>query len=206
MRQTVGKLWTTTVFTSLFAIPSLATDEPGAVRTIASPLVEAIEVEVNISRESVKYRPGFLPINYLRRTPTSDDPTGDDSTGEEEPDDLLPMDEDDVEPGSGAEGAAGSNPLASVSKIDFLWTYSETRKYKDYNDFSLQGSTMLHERLKGDLKVPRDWESNSWPASAEAEVGTMLDRNVGVFGQALAGLGGERTFDWGFALGVRVNF
>ena len=59
---------------------------------------------------------------------------------------------------------------------------------------------------KADVKLPRDWENHEWPASGELEVGKMLTSKLGLFGQALAGMGGERVFDWGSALGVRVNF
>jgi len=250
-----------------------------------------------------------------------------DPTGVREPDDVMPMDEDDVRPGSGLDGAMGSNPLASVSKIDFIWTHRETPKNRGVGEFGLFDSTMLHERvrlnlelhyaytdvtrsnerdwqsvhvrpvwfvldklvaegwgmrvaagaeyvrdfsnedkgigtgsdligpllglgfmnresklvllalmqhsrdldgstdisttalrltalrpvsgrswLKADLKVPYDWENRAWPANLEAELGTMLSRSHGVLAQGFAGVGGDRVFDWGIALGVRVNF
>jgi hypothetical protein len=222
-------------------------------------------------------------------------------------------------------GAAGSNPLASVSKIDLEWEFLKDGG-SDINDFGLNGSTMLHPRLKfnfelhygltnrtgrqendweslvlkpiffpkdvnlsdrfglrlaagvelaidfgnddkgigagsdviaplvgtavmdrewktvyipliqhfesyesGDVsqtafrlillqplpdgawfkldaKLPVDWENHELPASSEFELGTMVSRNVGVYGKLLTGIGGERSFDWGTAAAVRIHF
>lgn len=59
---------------------------------------------------------------------------------------------------------------------------------------------------KVDLKFPRDWENDEWPASAELEAGKMLTETMGVFIQGLAGIGGERPFTYGASLGLRLNF
>ena len=67
------------------------------------------------------------------------------------------------------EGAAGSNPLASVSKIDLQWEFLKDDG-SDINDFALLGSTMLHERIKFNYELhygltnrtgrqESDWES-----------------------------------------------
>lgn len=80
--------------------------------------------------------------------------------------DEFDVDEDD--PPAEA-GAAGSNPLASVSQVDLSWTYLDLDG-ADIQDFQLFGSTMLHPRLKvtaelhywsTDLTGSRenDWES-----------------------------------------------
>jgi len=53
----------------------------------------------------------------------------------------------DTERPSDDEAAEGSNPLSSVSKVDVLWTFTKDGGL-DFNDFSLEGSTMLHPRLK----------------------------------------------------------
>ena len=73
----------------------------------------------------------------------------------EEPDDVILIDEDDVPPGSGSDGAAGSNPLAAVSKVDFIWAHMERRSGSDRNmgHFGLYGSTMLQERVKVNLEL-----------------------------------------------------
>ncbi len=95
-----------------------------------------------------------------------------DPTGSQEPDDPIPMDEDDASPGSGSDGAAGSNPLASVSKVDLIWQHMRRRSGsdRDMGDFGLYGSTMVHERVKLNLELhyaytditgshKRDWQS-----------------------------------------------
>ncbi|MHC4945063.1 MAG: hypothetical protein ACYTG7_18765 [Planctomycetota bacterium] len=60
--------------------------------------------------------------------------------------------------------------------------------------------------VKGDLKLPRDWENNTWPSSLETEFGKMFSPKIGVFLQGLAGIGGDRLFDWGAAIAMRINF
>jgi hypothetical protein len=247
-----------------------------------------------------------------------------DSTDE----DLLPMDEGDAPEGdAGSEGAAGSNPLASVSVLDLTWQYKNTPERKHVNDIYAKGSTMLHPRLKlslelhywdtnasgssendweqlsvkpiffvkdmplddawgmriaagleyihdfdnddkgigagadqiapllgfafmnresktvliplvqhfedvesgadirqtafrvialqpldagmwakADVKVPRDWENETWPATGEFELGKMLTDDMGVFAQGLIGIGGERPMTYGAAIGLRINF
>jgi hypothetical protein len=60
--------------------------------------------------------------------------------------------------------------------------------------------------LKGDLRVPRNWENNTWPAFVEAELGKMVSERIGVFVQTQAGIGGDRPFDWGGSLATRVLF
>jgi hypothetical protein len=237
--------------------------------------------------------------------------------------DLSPIDQGD----SGSEGAAGSNPLASVTKVDLIWQYKKTTDRKHVNDFQVKASKMLGPQLKlnieahywetnvtgeserdweqislkpvyllddkpiddawvmrlgggleyihdfdnrdkgigsgadqvaplfgasinntetrltlipfvqhfedvesgadirttvfrfialqpldggrwakADLKLPRDWEDEEWPGSAELEVGQMFSPTMGVFVQGLAGIGGERPFTYGAALGLRLNF
>ena len=245
----------------------------------------------------------------------------------EQVEDPLPMDEGDTPEGSGSDGAAGSNPLAAVSKVDLAWEYIRTNSGDDSSDYNLKASTMLHPRIKlnveahywdtdvtgededdfesvsvkpiwfphdqqlgevwglrvaagaeyikdfdnddkgigtgtdqigplfglafmnresktvliplvqhfedvgsgpnisttafrvialqplpggywakGDLKLPHDWENEEWPASVEVEGGKMIAQNIGLFLTGLAGLGGDKPYDWGAALAVRVNF
>lgn len=242
-------------------------------------------------------------------------------------DDALLMDAGDTPEGSGTDGAAGSNPLAAVSKADLYFQYTRTNSGDDLMDYNVRAATMLtpkvkllieahywdtnvtgddeadlerlsvkpiwfpHDRrlnetwgmrvavgfeyikdfdntdkgigvgtdqiaplfglafmnsksktvliplmqhfedigsgpevsttafrlialqplsggywLKGDLKVPRDWENETWPASAEVEGGKMITSKVGLFLTGLTGVGGDKPFDWGAALSVRVNF
>ena len=53
---------------------------------------------------------------------------------------------------SNSNGAAGSNPLASVSKIDLEWQYTKSGG-KNVNDIAAKASTMLHERIKLNLEL-----------------------------------------------------
>lgn len=74
--------------------------------------------------------------------------------------------------------------------------------------FRLIGLKPLPNRFwaKLDAKIVRDWEDKKWPVDSEFELGRMLTSNIGVFAQALIGVGGDRPYDWGTAGAVRVNF
>jgi len=67
--------------------------------------------------------------------------------------DPVPMDEADLPEGSGSEGAAGSNPLAAVSKIDLAVDYTRTNSGDDRTDYNLKAATMLHPRLKFNVEA-----------------------------------------------------
>jgi hypothetical protein len=60
--------------------------------------------------------------------------------------------------------------------------------------------------FKLDAKLPFDWENHEQPASSEFELGKMFWGNVGLYGKALAGIGGDRSFDWGTTAAVRISF
>ena len=61
--------------------------------------------------------------------------------------------------------------------------------------------------LKYDVKLPIDWENdNAIPASAEAQLGKMFKKNFGVYTDVLAGIGGDRLYDWGVGVGVRFLY
>jgi hypothetical protein len=93
----------------------------------------------------------------------------DDSVSQAELEDAFDADDDD----SPADvGAAGSNPLASVSKLEGSWTYLDLDGGDDYQDFELNGSWMLHPKLKLNAEIhyastdvtgsrEHDWESLS---------------------------------------------
>ena len=79
----------------------------------------------------------------------SDTDPGDDSVLGLDADDFE-LDEERAEnedESPGEAGAAGSNPLSSVSKVDLEWEFLKDAG-SDINDFALLGSTMLHPRLK----------------------------------------------------------
>ncbi len=61
--------------------------------------------------------------------------------------------------------------------------------------------------IKYDLKVPIDWENdNSVPATAEAQLGMMFKKNFGAYADVLAGIGGDRPYDWGVGVGVKFLY
>ncbi len=61
--------------------------------------------------------------------------------------------------------------------------------------------------LKYDIKVPIDWEhDNDILSTVEAQLGKMFTKGFGVYADALAGIGGERPYDWGVGVGARFVY
>lgn len=60
--------------------------------------------------------------------------------------------------------------------------------------------------LKADLKVPYDWENETWPASAELQVGYNVNDGIAIYADVLVGIGSDRTYDQGIGLGLRFNY
>jgi hypothetical protein len=61
--------------------------------------------------------------------------------------------------------------------------------------------------IKYDLIVPINWENdNAIPATAEAQLGMMFKKNFGSYADVLAGIGGDRPYDWGVGVGVRFLY
>ena len=60
---------------------------------------------------------------------------------------------------------------------------------------------------KLDAKVPIDWENgNAIPATAEVQVGKMFSPSFGLYVDGLAGVGGDKPYDWGVGVGVRFAY
>jgi len=59
---------------------------------------------------------------------------------------------------------------------------------------------------KLDLIVPRDWENDSVPATAEVQVGRMFSPSLGVYMDGLIGVGQDKPYEWGVGVGVRCNY
>ncbi|MCP3903619.1 MAG: hypothetical protein GY715_08280 [Planctomycetes bacterium] len=88
----------------------------------------------------------------------------------EPPDETTePASTEDPNAAEGEGGAAGSNPLASVNKLDLLWTLLGSGD-TDTHDLSAEGAFMLHPKLKLNYEVhyfatdvtgssENDWES-----------------------------------------------
>ncbi len=60
--------------------------------------------------------------------------------------------------------------------------------------------------LKLDAKVPYDWENDKVPASVELQLGKSISRSFGAYIDGMAGLGSDRTYDWGVGVGLRFNY
>ena len=59
---------------------------------------------------------------------------------------------------------------------------------------------------KLDAKVPYDWNNHVTPANAELQFGKMLGQGFGVYGEALVGLGSDRSYDWAVGFGLRFVY
>jgi hypothetical protein len=61
--------------------------------------------------------------------------------------------------------------------------------------------------LKLDGIVPFDWENDrAVPATLELQLGKSVSRAVSLFGNAYAGLGSDRPYDYGFGFGIRLSY
>lgn len=75
--------------------------------------------------------------------------------------------------------------------------------------FRLIGIKRLPQQMwvKLDAKLPVDWHNDeSVPASAELQWGKMFNARFGTFVDGLVGIGGDRSYDYGFGIGVRTMF
>ncbi len=59
---------------------------------------------------------------------------------------------------------------------------------------------------KLDLKVPYDWNAETWPSTAEIQVGYNLSDGVALYGEVLTGIGSDRPYDNGFGIGLRLKY
>jgi len=60
---------------------------------------------------------------------------------------------------------------------------------------------------KLDAIVPVEWEiDNAVPANAEIQLGRMFSPSFGAYLDGLFGIGGDKPYDWGVGVGVRLNY
>jgi hypothetical protein len=60
---------------------------------------------------------------------------------------------------------------------------------------------------KLDAIVPVAWEiDNAVPANAEIQLGRMFSPSFGVYLDGLFGIGGDKPYDWGVGVGVRLTY
>jgi len=57
-----------------------------------------------------------------------------------------------------------------------------------------------------DLKAPYDWNSETWPADVELQLGKSFTPKIGAYIDAQAGIGSDRPYDWALGVGLRFNY
>ncbi len=60
--------------------------------------------------------------------------------------------------------------------------------------------------VKLDAKVPYDWENETWPITAELQVGYNFGPSWAIYADGLVGIGNDRPYDAGAGLGLRFKF
>ena len=60
--------------------------------------------------------------------------------------------------------------------------------------------------LKADVILPYDWETDTAPAQAELQFGMNVNQKVALYVDGIAGVGGDKLFDWGVGLGLRIKY
>ena len=60
--------------------------------------------------------------------------------------------------------------------------------------------------FKMDLKVPYDWENETWPVDIEFQFGKSFTQKIGAYIDAQAGVGNDRPYDWAIGVGWRFNY
>ncbi len=122
----------------------------------------------------------------------------------------------DQEKGIGT-GADQIAPLAgiAISYKPGLMLIPLLQHFESYsgNDVSQTSSRLIALKtlsndkwLKTDLKIPYDWENDSWPASAELQYGKSLTPKLGVYMDLQGGIGADRPYDYVVGVGLRVNY
>lgn len=60
---------------------------------------------------------------------------------------------------------------------------------------------------KLDAKISFEWENdNTIPVTAEVQFGKMITPSFGLYADAMAGICGYKSYDWGMGLGVRFTY
>ncbi len=106
-------------------------------------------------------------------------------------------------------GLAFSNSKSGLSLIPLIQHY-ESYSGEDFSQTALRLIAIKPFAndywVKLDLKVPYDWEQETWPASAEMQLGHNIRQGLAVYADLLVGLGSDRPYDQGVGLGLRFNY
>lgn len=106
-------------------------------------------------------------------------------------------------------GVAFANAKSGLSIIPLV------QHYESYNgsDFSQTAMRLIALQsfvqdywAKLDLKVPYDWENETWPASAELQLGYNIRPGLSTYIDLMVGLGNDRSFDHGLGVGLRFIY
>jgi len=118
--------------------------------------------------------------------------------------------------GSGADQLAPLVAVALSSPARGLTVIPVVQHFVSYNGKDVNRTTFRFIGIKGlpgnlwataDAKIPIDWENdNAVPASVKLQLGKMFSPHFGVFGEGLIGLGGDRPYDHGIGLGLRIKY
>lgn len=60
--------------------------------------------------------------------------------------------------------------------------------------------------VKADVILPYDWETDTAPVQAELQFGMNVNQKVALYVDGIAGVGGDKLFDWGVGVGVRFKY
>ncbi len=127
---------------------------------------------------------------------------------------IVDLGDEDKGTGSGADEIA---PLAgvaiSVSEKLVLIPLLQHFESVSGNDVSQTSGRFIALRtlenkkwFKADLKLPYDWENETWPASLELQLGKTFDSGIGGYIDAQAGLGGDKPYAGVLGVGLRLGF
>jgi hypothetical protein len=94
-----------------------------------------------------------------------------------------------------------------IPLVQHFWSYSgEDINMTAFRLIALQ-PLPTQMWLKLDVKAPIDWENdNDVPANAEVQFGKTVNKHVALYVDGLAGIGGDKIFDWGVGTGLRLNY
>ena len=116
--------------------------------------------------------------------------------------------------GSGADQIGPFVGLAIAYKPDTTLS-PLLQHYESYSgaDVSLTASRLIaiqslsnDQWLQKALKVPYNWENESWPASLEIQYGKSFTPKLGAYIDLQSGIGGDRDYDYAVGLGLRFNY
>jgi hypothetical protein len=107
-------------------------------------------------------------------------------------------------------GVAFGSKKTGVTVIPLIQQYIS---YNGINDISTTAARLIVLRpfaekfwAKADVKVPYDWENETWPLTAELQIGYNINQRFAIYGDLLAGIGNDRPYDAGVGLGLRFRY